>query len=70
MIVTYPEGTRIYYLSKGKDGRKTLNRPDGQQSGVVTGQRNESGAYVKSDDAHEGSVLWNWIDNKPPHHAR
>lgn len=67
MIVTYPVGTRIYYLSRGKDGRKTLNRPDGQQSGVVTGVRNEWGAFVKWDDGHQGSVLWDWIDDKPPH---
>jgi hypothetical protein len=70
MTTTYQAGTRIYYLSVGKDGRKTLNRPDGQRSGMVTGPRDSRGAYVKWDDGHWGSVLWDWIDDKPPDHRR
>jgi hypothetical protein len=69
LMTTYPIGTRIYYLSKGKDGRKTLNRPDSQQSGAVTGTRDIRGAYVQWDGGHWGSVLWDWIDDKPPHGA-
>ncbi len=69
-MTTYSEGTRIYYLREGKDGRKTLNRPDGQRSGVVTGRRDSRGARVKWDDGHKGSVLWDWIDDKPPHPTR
>jgi len=66
-MTTYPVGTRVYYLTIGKDGRKTFNRPDDQHSGIVTGRRNVSGARVRWDDGHEGSVLWDWIDDKPTH---
>lgn len=70
MTKMYRPGTRVYYLSIGKDGRRTLNRFDGQQSGVVVRKRDPlRGAYIKWDDGHLGSVLWDWIDDKPPHRS-
>jgi hypothetical protein len=61
-------GTKVYYLEIGRDGRRTRHRPDGQQVGEVIGERDNRGARVRweGEDKHEGSVLWDWIDDKPP----
>jgi hypothetical protein len=62
----YPVGMTVYYLEVDSYGRPTRKRSEEHKVGVVVGERDSRGAWVRWKDGFVGSVLSDWIVDTPP----